>query len=59
MYQRRLRTKIDEGYALALIKTVRGFRYRLDAMADSAAQTRLRHAIAAGTARRAIYCSGG
>lgn len=34
VYVRRLRTKIDEGHALALIKTVRGFGYRLDAMAD-------------------------
>ena len=33
VYVRRLRTKIDEGHALALIKTVRGFGYRLDASA--------------------------
>ncbi|MDP3230612.1 MAG: response regulator transcription factor [Acidovorax sp.] len=31
VYVRRLRTKIDEGHGLALIKTVRGFGYRLDA----------------------------
>lgn len=30
VYVRRLRAKIDEGHALALIKTVRGFGYRLD-----------------------------
>lgn len=35
VYVRRLRTKIDEGHALALIKTVRGFGYRLDASADA------------------------
>lgn len=34
VYVRRLRSKIDEGHALALIKTVRGFGYRLDATAD-------------------------
>jgi DNA-binding response OmpR family regulator len=34
VYVRRLRAKIDEGHALALIKTVRGFGYRLDATAD-------------------------
>ena len=34
VYVRRLRGKIDEGRALALIKTVRGFGYRLDATAD-------------------------
>ncbi|WP_457335382.1 response regulator transcription factor [Rhizobacter sp. P5_C2] len=31
VYVRRLRTKVDEGHALALIKTVRGLGYRLDA----------------------------
>ena len=30
VYVRRLRAKIDEGHPLALIKTVRGFGYRLD-----------------------------
>lgn len=30
VYVRRLRTKIDEGHALALLKTVRGLGYRLD-----------------------------
>lgn len=34
VYVRRLRTKIDDGHALALIKTVRGFGYRLDTTAD-------------------------
>jgi len=31
VYVRRLRAKIDEGHPVALIKTVRGFGYRLDA----------------------------
>lgn len=31
VYVRRLRAKIDEGHALALLKTVRGIGYRLDA----------------------------
>ena len=31
VYVRRLRAKIDEGHPLALLKTVRGFGYRLDA----------------------------
>lgn len=31
VYVRRLRAKVDEGHALALIKTVRGLGYRLDA----------------------------
>jgi len=31
VYVRRLRSKIDDGHALALLKTVRGFGYRLDA----------------------------
>jgi len=34
VYVRRLRAKIDEGHALALLKTVRGFGYRLDATPD-------------------------
>ncbi|WP_311221288.1 MULTISPECIES: response regulator transcription factor [unclassified Acidovorax] len=34
VYVRRLRTKIDEGHAVALLKTVRGFGYRLDAQPD-------------------------
>jgi DNA-binding response OmpR family regulator len=34
VYVRRLRAKIDDGHALALIKTVRGFGYRLDATTD-------------------------
>ncbi|GKT24344.1 response regulator transcription factor [Acidovorax sp. SUPP3334] len=34
VYVRRLRTKIDEGHAVALLKTVRGFGYRLDAAPD-------------------------
>jgi DNA-binding response OmpR family regulator len=34
VYVRRLRAKIDEGHRLALIKTVRGFGYRLDATTD-------------------------
>lgn len=34
VYVRRLRAKIDEGHVLALIKTVRGFGYRLDATAE-------------------------
>ncbi|PTT20607.1 DNA-binding response regulator [Acidovorax sp. HMWF029] len=34
VYVRRLRAKIDEGHPLALIKTVRGFGYRLDATLD-------------------------
>lgn len=34
VYVRRLRAKIDEGHALALLKTVRGFGYRLDAQED-------------------------
>jgi len=34
VYVRRLRAKIDDGHELMLIKTVRGFGYRLDAMAD-------------------------
>ncbi|MDA8447585.1 response regulator transcription factor [Paracidovorax valerianellae] len=34
VYVRRLRTKIDEGHAIALLKTVRGFGYRLDAAPD-------------------------
>lgn len=34
VYVRRLRSKIDDGHTLALIKTVRGFGYRLDATAD-------------------------
>lgn len=34
VYVRRLRAKVDEGHPLALIKTVRGFGYRLDATAD-------------------------
>ncbi|MEN5181545.1 response regulator transcription factor [Comamonas testosteroni] len=34
VYVRRLRCKIDDGHELMLIKTVRGFGYRLDAMAD-------------------------
>lgn len=34
VYVCRLRRKIDEGHLLALIKTVRGFGYRLDATAD-------------------------
>ncbi|GAA0746261.1 response regulator transcription factor [Ideonella azotifigens] len=31
VYVRRLRSKIDEGHALTLLKTVRGFGYKLDA----------------------------
>lgn len=34
VYVRRLRTKIDEGHAVALLKTVRGFGYRLDDQPD-------------------------
>lgn len=34
VYVRRLRCKIDDGHELMLIKTVRGFGYRLDAMVD-------------------------
>jgi len=34
VYVRRLRQKIDEGHALALIKTVRGVGYKIDAEAD-------------------------
>ncbi|WCM89768.1 response regulator transcription factor [Acidovorax sp. NCPPB 3576] len=34
VYVRRLRAKIDEGHAIALLKTVRGFGYRLDAAKD-------------------------
>jgi DNA-binding response OmpR family regulator len=34
VYVRRLRTKIDDGHALALLKTVRGLGYRLDAEAS-------------------------
>lgn len=34
VYVRRLRAKIDEGHAIALLKTVRGFGYRLDAATD-------------------------
>jgi len=37
VYIRRLRAKIDEGHALALIKTVRGLGYRLDAVAATTA----------------------
>jgi DNA-binding response OmpR family regulator len=32
VYMRRLRTKIDEGHSLPLLKTVRGLGYKLDAM---------------------------
>lgn len=35
VYIRQLRKKIDEGHAIKLIKTVRGFGYRLDALGDS------------------------
>ncbi|GKS75894.1 response regulator transcription factor [Acidovorax sp. SUPP950] len=34
VYVRRLRAKIDEGHAISLLKTVRGFGYRLDAAAE-------------------------
>ncbi|GKT00184.1 response regulator transcription factor [Acidovorax sp. SUPP3434] len=34
VYVRRLRAKIDEGHAIPLLKTVRGFGYRLDAAAE-------------------------
>lgn len=34
VYVRRLRAKIDEGHAVALLKTVRGFGYRLDDQPD-------------------------
>jgi len=34
VYVRRLRTKIDEGHAVTLLKTVRGFGYRLDDQPD-------------------------
>lgn len=34
VYVRRLRAKVDEGHALALLKTVRGVGYRLDAEAS-------------------------
>ncbi|RYF70648.1 MAG: response regulator transcription factor [Comamonadaceae bacterium] len=34
VYVRRLRAKIDEGHAVPLLKTVRGFGYRLDAQPD-------------------------
>jgi DNA-binding response OmpR family regulator len=35
VYIRQLRKKIDEGYGVKLIKTVRGFGYRLDTFSDS------------------------